>query len=231
MSFGLSRGKELDTTGVGREMKDLPPLPDEVVTRPESAWIDFREWFDDPSKPFEIEIGSGKGTFLVQQAALQPETNFLGMEWAGEFYRYAADRIRRNRMKNVQMLRADATEIFKLRMPTGIARVVHLYFSDPWPKARHHKRRVVQDEFLAQCHRVLGEGGELRIVTDHSDYWQWMNEHFDRAAPLDGTGLFTRAEFERPDSAGEGEVVGTNFERKYRREGRPFYSIILKKNG
>jgi tRNA (guanine-N7-)-methyltransferase len=230
MSFGLSRGKQLDTTGVGREIKDLPPIPDDVADNPEAAWIDFREWFGDPARRFEIEIGSGKGTFLVQQAALEPETNFLGIEWAGEFYRYAADRVRRNGLENVKMLRADASEIIKRRTPTGIVRVVHLYFSDPWPKKRHHKRRVVQDDFLRECHRVLAEEGELRIVTDHSEYWAWMNERFDALAPRDGQGLFTRAEFRKPESAGEGEVVGTNFERKYKREGRPFHSIILKKN-
>ena len=159
MSFGLSRGKPLDTTGVGWEIKDLPPLPDDVVKNPESAWIDFRDWFDEPDRPFEIEIGSGKGTFLVQQAALEPETNFLGIEWAGEFYRYAADRVRRNELRNVKMLRADASEIVKRRVPSGIVRVVHLYFSDPWPKKRHHKRRVVQDEFLRECHRILTDDG------------------------------------------------------------------------
>lgn len=230
MSIGLSRGKPLRTEGVGVEQRDLPPIPDDLIERPESAWVDFREWFDQPDRPFEIEIGSGKGTFLVQQSALEPGTNFLGIEWAGEFFRYAADRIRRNELRNVKMLRADATEIVKRRVPTGIVRVVHLYFSDPWPKKRHHKRRVVQTDFLRACHRVLANAGELRVVTDHSDYWQWMLERFDEVAPEDGTGLFVRRPFETPESAAAGEVVGTNFERKYKREGRPFHSIILRKN-
>ena len=151
MSFGLSRGKELDTSGVGTEQRDLPALPEDIATNPEGARLDFRTWFAHPERRFEIEIGSGKGPFLVQQAALEPETNFLGMEWAGEFYRYAADRIRRNNLQNVRMLRADATEIFRHRIPSGAVDVVHLYFSDPWPKKRHHKRRVVQVEFLEQC--------------------------------------------------------------------------------
>jgi len=230
MSFGLSRGKTLDTSGFGIEQRELPALPDDVVTNPQGAWLDPRTWFSDPGNRFEIEIGSGKGTFLVQQSVLEPGTNFLGIEWAGEFYRYAADRIRRNNLTNVRMMRADATEIVRYRVPTGIVSVLHLYFSDPWPKARHHKRRVVQDSFLREIHRVLTDDGELRIVTDHVDYWQWMLERFEAAAPEDGTGLYTRAEFTKPESAGEGEVVGTNFERKYRREGRPFHSIILKKN-
>ena len=89
MSFGLGHGKPLSTEGVGVE---LPPLPDDIATNRDAGRLDPRAWFEHPDRPFELEIGSGKGTFLVQQAGLQPDTNFLGIEWAGEFYRYAADR-------------------------------------------------------------------------------------------------------------------------------------------
>ncbi len=96
MSFGLSRGRELETTGWGILARDLPPC--------ENGRIDPRSWFAEVKSPFEIEIGSGKGTFLLQQAAIDRETNFLGIEWAGEFYRYAADRMRRHELNNVRML-------------------------------------------------------------------------------------------------------------------------------
>lgn len=229
MSFGRGRGKALEPGAVGLAASDLPPLPDDVVEHPEKAWLDPRDWFEHPQRAFEIEIGSGKGTFLVQQAQLQPEVNFLGIEWAGEFYAYAADRIRRRQLANVKMLGADAVEFLRWRTPTACARVIHLYFSDPWPKSRHHKRRVVQDTLLAQAHRVLEPEGELRIVTDHSDYWAWMEEHFDRWTSPDHEPRFERSSFERPASAGEGELVGTNFERKYRVEGRPFHATILRR--
>lgn len=238
MSFGLSRGKTLDPGDVGLFSSDLPPLPDDLGANPRAGWLDPRHWFARPGQPFEIEIGSGKGTFLVQQATLQPDVNFLGIEWAKEFASYAADRLRRRQLTNVKLLCADATEFLHWRVPDGICRVVHLYFSDPWPKARHHKRRVVQDRFLADAHRVLeppgasGGGGELRIVTDHDDYWAWMEAHFDRWCAPDRGGnepRFERLPFERPESAGEGEVVGTNFERKYKREGRPFNATILRR--
>ena len=136
MSFGLSRGKELDSGEYGYVTADLPPH--------DSGPFDPRDWFGHPDRRFELEIGSGKGTFLVQQSVLEPETNFLGIEWAGEFCRYAADRIRRHEMKNVRMLHTDATEFIRYWCPDGIADVIHLYFSDPWPKSRHHKRRVLR---------------------------------------------------------------------------------------
>lgn len=124
----------------------------------------------------------------------------------------------------MRVLYADATEFIRGWMPDGIVRTIHLYFSDPWPKARHHKRRVVQDATLLEFHRILRPRGELRIVTDHDDLWAWTVEHAERHADR-----FERIPFDRPASAGEGEVVGTNFERKYRREGRPFHAMTLRR--
>src|SRR5262245_50008086 len=130
MSFGLSRGRKLDVTGHGLDQSELPPF--------EQGRIDPRTWFMQSDRPFELEIGSGKGTFLFQEATTRPEVNFLGIEWAKEFYAYAADRMRRRALANVKVLRADATEFIRFWCAGGIAAVIHLYFSDPWPKARHH---------------------------------------------------------------------------------------------
>jgi tRNA (guanine-N7-)-methyltransferase len=253
MSFGLSRGRSLEKGEVGLTQADLPPLPDDLATNPEAARLDPRAWFPDPGLPLEIEIGSGKGTFLIQQAALDPATNYLGFEWAREFWLYAADRLRRRALPNVRLVNADAAEFLHWRCPSAIARVIHLYFSDPWPKRRHHRRRVVQDRFLADAYRVLVPGGELRIVTDHEEYWAWMQEHFGRwARPISDFGfriadgrsaavsqsatrdpqsemLFELLPFTPPASALEGEVVGTNFERKYAREGRAFHAAVLRR--
>lgn len=220
--------------------EEVPPLPDDILTNPEAGRLDPRRWFREPGLPFEIEIGCGKGTFILEEGKARPGTNFLGIEWEGEYHAYTSDRVRRAGLTNVRMLRADATEFLRWRCPDGIARVIHLYFSDPWPKKKHHKNRVVQDRFLADAWRVLGAEGELRIVTDHADYWQWMEEHFarwtarERAAGVPEripTPAFERLEYERTAAAGEGELVGTNFERKYRREGRPFHACTLRKRG
>jgi len=216
MSFGLSRGKTLDTAGFGLDQSDLPPF--------ENGRVDPRGFFDHPEYRLEIEIGSGKGTFLVKQAPLYTDVNYLGIEKTAEFYRYAADRMRRRSLDNVRILRADANEFIQFWCADTVAAVVHLYFSDPWPKKRHHKRRVIHDRSLQEFHRILQPQGELRLVTDHSELWAWYEDHADRHAHL-----FERRNFDRPESADEGEIVGTNFERKYRREGRPFHAMTLVK--
>jgi tRNA (guanine-N7-)-methyltransferase len=148
--------------------------------------------------------------------------NYLGFEWAGEFFRFAADRMRRHQLTKVKIVHDDATEFIRFRCADSVAAVIHLYFSDPWPKNRHHKRRVVQDRMLEEFHRVLQPGGEIRLVTDHEDLWAWYEDHAARHRHL-----FDRREFAAPESAGEGEIVGTNFERKYREDGRPFFAMTL----
>lgn len=236
--MSLSRGKPLNTAPgvVAIDASEIPPLPDDILANPTSGWIDLPSLFPNPGRPLELEIGCGKGTFLLQHAVNRPDINLLGIEWAGEFFAYAADRIRRHNLTNVRLLHTDAVEFLHWRVPDGALATIHLYFSDPWPKARHHKNRVVQDRFLADAWRTLQPRGELRIVTDHDDYWSWMEVRFDRWTSPDrapglpawvATPAFARRAFEPLPGAGAGELVGTNFERKYRREGRPFHGAIL----
>jgi tRNA (guanine-N7-)-methyltransferase len=120
------------------------------------------------------------------------------------------------------MVRADASSFVRDRVPDASLAVVHVYFPDPWPKARHQKRRLIAPAFLEEVRRILVPGGRVQVVTDHADYWQQIEETF-AAGPL------KVVEYIHPGGAGEGEVVGTNFERKYIREGRTFHAIAAVK--
>jgi tRNA (guanine-N7-)-methyltransferase len=203
----LSRGKseEWDTTGI--------LLDESVATEPN--YVNSGRLFDNKS-PLELEIGTGKGNFLLARAQSRPEMNFLGLEWARPYAAYAADRFRRNDLHNVRILRADAGPFVKNRLAEGSIWRVHIYFPDPWPKQRHHKRRLIQPGFISQVHRVLQPGGQLIIVTDHLDYF-----HQIRSVLQNAKGFATIPFPRMTDNAGE--IVGTNFERKYIVQGRAFY--------
>lgn len=168
--------------------------------------------------PVEMEIGMGKGTFLTEQAKARPDVNFFGIEWARWYWRYASDRLRRHNCLNARAVRAEANFFLTEFVQDASLSVLHIYFPDPWPKARHHKRRLIQDPFLQQVERTLMPGGRLQIVTDHQDYFEQIDAVVKRAN-------LSIIDYNRPGSAAEGEFVGTNFERKYRREGRPFYAL------
>jgi tRNA (guanine-N7-)-methyltransferase len=203
--------RELIVEPVGLDVDALP--------RP----LVWREVFGN-DHPVELEIGVGKGTFLTEQAKARPEVNFFGVEWARWFWRYASDRLRRNGCTNARTVRAEAGYFLAEFVPEASLSVLHVYFPDPWPKARHHKRRLIQAKLMPLVERVLAPGGRLQVVTDHQGYFEENIEPSVRGA----AGLKV-VDYNRPGSAGEGEFVGTNFERKYAREGRPFYAIAAAK--
>lgn len=191
----------------------------ETLARP----IDWRQMFGN-DHPVEIEIGMGKGTFITEQAKARPDVNFFGIEWARWFWRYASDRLRRNGCLNARTVRAEASYFLTEFVPADSVSVLHIYFPDPWPKARHHKRRLMQDTFMPVVHRILTPGvGRAQVVTDHQEYFEQIQDVVGRFPGL------KVIEYNRPGSAGDGEFVGTNFERKYRREGRPFYALAAVK--
>ena len=173
-------------------------------------------------RPVELEIGTGKGAFLLARAAARPEINFLGLEWARPYCRYAADRFRRAGLANVRMLRTDAGPFVKSCLPGGSLWRVHIYFPDPWPKSKHHRRRLIQKSFIQQIVRVLKPGGQALIVTDHLDYFRHIQKVM-RDVPSLCVVPFPGMTDQ------EGQVVGTNFERKYIAQGRPFYKLARMK--
>lgn len=179
--------------------------------------IDFQALFGN-NRPVEVEIGSGKGTFLLARAGARPEINFLGIEWARPYCLHAADRMRRHGLTNVRMLRTDAAPFFARCIPPASLLRLHIYFPDPWPKKRHHRRRIIQPEFVERARQCLQIGGQLLVVTDHLPYFEHM-----RRVLTNFPGFAAVPMPRMTDSSGE--IVGTNFERKYIAQGRPFFSI------
>jgi tRNA (guanine-N7-)-methyltransferase len=210
--------------GIGTMRRELKEYTDFVLTAEDLGdQIDFARIFG-RTGPVHIEIGSGKGAFLVAQAKLQPEVDFLGIEWARRFYRYAVDRIGRWGLRNVRILRTDAATFLRTLVPAGSVDCFHIYFPDPWPKKRHHKRRFLQSSNLEVLIRCLKPGGEIRIATDHADYFDQIRQVISACGEK-----LEEIEFERPACAGEGEQTGTNYERKYAEQRRPTHTAAFRK--
>jgi tRNA (guanine-N7-)-methyltransferase len=195
----------------------LPPelrkpclLDPETLPRP----LDFRAVFG-RSAPVELEIGVGKGFFLMNAALRQPDTDFLGIEYAGKYLARAIERIEKRPISNVRLVHGEALSFMQNCLGDASLQVIHLYFPDPWPKKRHHKRRLLQMPFLREVHRLLQPGGELLIATDHEEYWHWM-----QAVLAEQTLLRPGGRLPEPPLDLEGL---TNYEIKYLREGRPIY--------
>jgi tRNA (guanine-N7-)-methyltransferase len=199
----------------------VEPIGLDVETLPRP--LNWEQLFGN-ANPVELEIGMGKGTFLTEQAKVRPDVNFFGIEWARWFWRSASDRLRRNQCMNARTVRADANFFLAEFVPDDSLSVLHVYFPDPWPKTRHHKRRLILPKFMPVVLRLLKPGGRLQVVTDHQGYFEENIEPTIKSTP----GLEV-VDYNRPGSAAEGEFVGTNFERKYRREGRPFYAMAAVK--
>ena len=204
-----------------RILKDYP----DISLKPENldGKIDFAQIFG-RKRPVHIEVGTGKGTFLVNQAKAQPKVNFLGIEWARKYYRFAVDRIGRWKLTNVRIIRTDAAAFITDSVPDDSVDCFHIYFPDPWPKKRHHKRRFVSPANTKEILRCLKTGGCIKIATDYTDYFEQiqkvLNERSDR---------LEKNEFLPTAGADEDEWVGTNFERKYLKEKRQIYTIAVKK--
>ena len=177
--------------------------------------------------PVHVEVGSGTGTFLLHQAQAHPELNFLGIEWANKYYQYSVDRMCRWQMANVRVLRTDARDFIRCYLPEGSVEAFHVYFPDPWPKKRHQKRRFFSPGNIGHVLRCLSSKGQIRTATDHKDYYQVMREVLleepDIAAQLEEIDFFPT------DAADPGEWVGSNFERKYIKQGRWIQTLAVRK--
>ena len=183
---------------------------------------DLRALFDD-GRPVELEIGCGKGGFLLRRAQARPDLNFVGIEWANKFYKYAADRMSRWGLTNVRIMRTDAKHFVIHRLSSGGLAAMHIYHPDPWPKKRHQKRRLFQPDFVEAAVRTLAAGARLAIQTDHAEYFEQIRQVTAARPELEPIA------FEDAEYGTVGEAMETNFEIKYRREGRRFYRLAFRR--
>ena len=168
-------------------------------------------------RPVELEIGSGKGLFLSNAATTHPGRNFFGIEIARKYARRAAERAAKLGLANVKVLPGDARLFMNRYVPPASLRAVHVYFPDPWWKARHKKRRVFAEPLVVDIERTLIPGGDLRVVTDVEEYFGVIRALMETHPRFEH-----QAEWLPSEPEHDLDYL-TNFERKYRIEGRPIY--------
>lgn len=134
--------------------------------------LDKSEFFPNSDRPLEIDLGCGDGSFLVELAARNPSTDFLGVERLLGRVRKVCRRAEKEDLKNLKVLRLESSYTLEWLLPDQCASRVHLLFPDPWPKKRHHKRRLVNKDFCAALNRVLNSKGEFFFKTDHNDFFE-----------------------------------------------------------
>ena len=190
-------------------------VPDTPLGQTASPIV-WRELFGN-EQPVEIEVGFGKGLFLITAAAACPQVNFFGVEIVRKYQLYTATRLALRKLTSVRVACDDARLLLRDRVGPSSIQAVHVYFPDPWWKKRHHKRRVFTPEFAAAAARVLKPGGRLHVVTDVEDYFAIM------------TGIVCPLPEYRPLPPPEPNAPRhdldylTNFERKFRKQGKPIF--------
>ena len=165
-------------------MRELLPRLAIPPPSPEHGAIDPAGLFDFPVREIWLEIGFGGGEHLAAQAAAHPRVGLLGCEPYVNGVAKLLARIADRGLRNVRIYPDDARDLLD-RLPDASLGRVFVLFPDPWPKARHHRRRIVSTETLASLGRVMRDGAELRLATDHAEYGRWMLAHLERESAFE----------------------------------------------
>ncbi|MGH7933527.1 MAG: tRNA (guanine(46)-N(7))-methyltransferase TrmB [Candidatus Binataceae bacterium] len=163
--------------------------------------------------PLEVELGAGRGDFIIARAAAMPERNFIAVELAASVARMMAVRGGRAGLTNLRVLRMDARTLVNLMLPEASVSACHIYFPDPWPKERQAKHRLFTSHFVASLGRTLKADAPLYVATDVCVYAAQI------FAMLEGGG-FRR----EPTATAVAGATQTGFARKFIAEGRPVYA-------
>lgn len=160
---------------VGRGIEVPPAFAVDLALRAATGWAGVfgRE------APLVVEIGFGNGQFLADLAGSRPEADFVGIELYGKGIVKLARRLERDGTANVRIVKGDAIRVLAAQFRRGEIAEMHVNFPDPWPKARHHKRRLVGPAFPAALFPRMAPGGDVFLATDHEGYAHQMMEVFE----------------------------------------------------
>jgi tRNA (guanine-N7-)-methyltransferase len=213
-----------------RRARKLPPKKQQVVDQigeqyilsPTQNIVDFTKIFGREASLI-IEIGFGTGENLLHLAQTLPHYNFLGIEVHKPGVAAVLMRLQQELLNNIRIYEYDAVEIFKQCIADNSVDKILLYFPDPWPKNRHHKRRIIQKEFVELIAAKLKCGGELRISTDCDDY----ADHCRKI--LSTVREFANANGETALLAEPFQCITTKFKRRGLKSGHNIWDMVFVK--
>jgi tRNA (guanine-N7-)-methyltransferase len=218
--YGRRRGRQLRP---GQRERQTALLPQLSFALPPSGRLDPRSLFPAPPREIWLEIGFGGGEHLTAQAERHPEIGFIGCEVFENGVVKLLGEIARQDLANIRIYADDARPLLAALAPRSIARVFIL-FPDPWPKARHHKRRLIAPATLDRLAEIMADGGELRLATDDPGYLGWMLEHTAAHLAFSWTARRIADWRERPQ-----DWPATRYENKARLAGRaPIFLRFLR---
>ena len=190
------------------------------IKNPEEQKGNWQSQFE-KQQPLHIEIGMGKGRFIMDMATLHPEINYLGIERYSSVLLRALQKMELNPLPNLKFMCIDAADIEEIFAPEEVDRI-YLNFSDPWPKDRHAKRRLTSRQFFARYDKVLKKDGHLEFKTDNQDLFTFSLEEIPEAGwRLDAS---TR-DLHNDDVLNAGNVM-TEYEEKFSSMGNPICKLI-----
>lgn len=172
--------------------------------------------------PVHIEVGMGKGRFLMDMAVLNPDINYVGIEMYSSVLLRAVQKMEENPLSNLRFIRMDAREIEEV-FEEGEVSKIYLNFSDPWPKDRHAKRRLPSRQFLARFNKILKKDGNLEFKTDNRDLFDFAVEEVEPAGwKMDALTY----DLHHDEKMNQGNVM-TEYEEKFSSKGNPIYKYII----
>ncbi|MDP8246353.1 MAG: tRNA (guanosine(46)-N7)-methyltransferase TrmB [Candidatus Hinthialibacter antarcticus] len=208
---------------MAKTVHEYDPLMDEIFVQPGSIdeTLDFPKIFGNDN-PVEIEIGCGKGRFILAESKARPSVNFIAIERSKKIIRIGASRATKLRRTNLAFLNLDADMVVKLLVKPNSIQAYHVYFPDPWPKGRHRKRRLFNPRLLQKMAETLLPQGILKLKSDHADYYNDANERIITSS------LFQRVNedvsYETVRNINEAGEEASHYEIKWRKEARPIHS-------
>lgn len=194
-----------------------------VIQNPQEKKGRWKEVFGN-SCPLEIEVGMGKGKFLMELASANPQVNYIGIEmYSSVLLKALQKRETMEELSNLLFLRVDARELADIFGPEEVDRI-YLNFSDPWPKDRHAKRRLTSPRFMSVYHKILKRDGVVEFKTDNRDLFEYSLE----SIPTAGWEVKMQTFDLHHSPWAQGNVM-TEYETKFSSEGKPICKLIAQR--